>query len=610
MLASLRLSAFCWICCLLIGPFPGHSESKELSKPLDHSENATLTPLTSFADMTPEEASHAAYAKIERLIRASGKDISIEVLEPQLWTQKQFGLIDWASIAEYPEGEAISVGAQTKAHIDGQRSLHYSAHWIEGEASWFYLDKSRREKSRSVEEVLLEASTSEAWIKELNTLVTFDVAIQLEGRQKTYRASLFLGRDAAGRLHRLHPIDYLLQGVDQAIIQRPMPLTDEVIVDPRGLQPILDSELGQAWREIPQEDGSKTSCLTTSSQISQTKTKKGQNGHISGYHVVGATFKFTCSCDAGCNSTCNADIRGDACVDTGARQGNKCHRLLVEGDTGFAISGSGGAECGAGLGCTQVTCTDSACDFCSGEPFSITGGPINFDMSETPMADWKHLLKGTRACAACIENPDGNGNGGTPPDQGGDPSNGGAGNTASPILINLEGGGFFLTGLDDPVTFDIDIDGYAETMGWSTADGDEAFLVLDRNGNGTIDDGGELFGNYTDQPESPTPNGFAALAVFDEVVAGGNADGRISARDEVFFWLQLWHDRNHDGYSDPTELSPLSESDVVAISLSPFISEREDPHGNELRYISQVRFKNPLRRRPAAIDVFFVSLEE
>ena len=608
--SSFRASTICWMLFLLIGSIPGFSENVKFSKASINPKAQELPPLASFEEMDPEEATLAAYAKIQRLIKASGADISIEILEPRLWTQKQFGLIDWSSIVEYPEHGAISVGPQIKAHMDGQRSLHYSANWIQGDKSWFYLDKSLRNNSRTVEEVLREAAKAESWAEELNTLVTFDVSLRLEKRHRTYRASMLLGQDETGRLTRLHPIDYLLQGVDQAILQRPVLLTDEVVVDPRGLDPMLDSELGRSWVKIQSGEGNKTSCLTTSSQISQTKLKKGYNGHATGSHVVGAEFKFTCSCDAGCSSTCDADMSADACVDTGSRHGNLCHRLTYNGETGFAIAGSGGASCGAAIGCTQVTCSSVSCDMCNGVPVSITGGPFSFNMGATPTADWSHLVTGNRTCPACIESPDGNGHGGSPPDQGGDPSNGGAGNTASPILINLEGGGFFLTGLDDPVSFDIDVDGYAETMGWSTAEGDEAFLVLDRNGNGTIDDGGELFGNYTNQPESAEPNGFAALAVFDDVVAGGNADGVISANDEVFYWLQLWHDRNHDGHSDPTELSPLSESDVLAISLSPFVSERQDPHGNELRYISQVRFRNPPRRRPAAIDVFFVSLDD
>ena len=113
---------------------------------------------------------------------------------------------------------------------------------------------------------------------------------------------------------------------------------------------------------------------------------------------------------------------------------------------------------------------------------------------------------------------------------------------------------------------------------------DDAFLVLDRNGNGKVDGSWELFGNTADQSFSKTPSGFLALSQFDKVWQGGDADGQISRADSVFSRLLLWTDRNHDGQSDVTELQPLEQTPIQGIELSFRESQRRDRFGNLFRY--------------------------
>lgn len=125
-------------------------------------------------------------------------------------------------------------------------------------------------------------------------------------------------------------------------------------------------------------------------------------------------------------------------------------------------------------------------------------------------------------------------------------------------------------------------------VAWTEHGSSNAWLVLDRNGNGTIDDVTELFGNRTAQPSSPVPNGFKALAVFDTAAEGGNGDGTIDQRDPVFFRLRLWQDRNHNGISEAGELSPVSAFGIIGFELRYHESRRVDEHGNAFAYRARV----------------------
>jgi hypothetical protein len=184
----------------------------------------------------------------------------------------------------------------------------------------------------------------------------------------------------------------------------------------------------------------------------------------------------------------------------------------------------------------------------------------------------------------------------------------GGGLNCSPVVVDVLGNGFKLTSLPAGVPFDLDADGRRGWLPWTASDSDDAWLVLDRNGNGRIDNGIELFGNFTPQPEpmgGSELNGFSALAEYDRTSNGGNGDGQIDRSDAVFASLLLWQDRNHNGTSELPELHPLSELGLEAIDLSYERSGRIDRFGNEFRYRSKVTDRHKAQLGRWAWDVFF-----
>ena len=151
----------------------------------------------------------------------------------------------------------------------------------------------------------------------------------------------------------------------------------------------------------------------------------------------------------------------------------------------------------------------------------------------------------------------------------------------SPLVLDLDGDGIHTLSLDQTsgLLFDLNADGSTESSGWISPS--DAFLALDRDGDGLITSGSELFGNATPLTSGSTAaNGFTALAQLD-----GNTDGTLDALDAAYSSLLLWQDRNTDGLSQADELTGLSTAGIQSINLS-YTTSSTLNNGNLIRETS------------------------
>ncbi|MCD8455313.1 calcium-binding protein [Xylella taiwanensis] len=149
-----------------------------------------------------------------------------------------------------------------------------------------------------------------------------------------------------------------------------------------------------------------------------------------------------------------------------------------------------------------------------------------------------------------------------------------------PLALDLDGDGIETTSTQDGtqngrvILFDHDGDGVKTGTGWVKPD--DGWLVLDRDGNGTIDSGRELFGIDTLKRNGQrATDGFDALRDEDS-----NQDGTIDAADSVFAHLRIWRDLNQDGVSQANELSTLADNKIISIGVNATAGRIDLGHGN------------------------------
>jgi len=168
----------------------------------------------------------------------------------------------------------------------------------------------------------------------------------------------------------------------------------------------------------------------------------------------------------------------------------------------------------------------------------------------------------------------------------------------TPLVLDLNGDGVKTLGYSSGVKFDLFANGQTVNTGWvSSSDG---LLVMDRNHDGTINSGAELFGSASTLSDGrKATDGYAALKELDT-----NHDGRVDASDAGFANLQVWVDSNSDGVSQTEELKTLSSLAIDSISTTAQTGVAKD-NGNLLGLTST--YQTTDGQSHAAADVWFVA---